>query len=117
MKGSSLILKKKYNYTCICLSLSLQSQLSSLPPLVIPKHLVRTGWRKTEKKKEEEGEREGEGEGEGRTLNQTDQEKSIAKETANLLEVCQFMYIVIHVHTMLVMLALVSQLCSLLSHW
>lgn len=49
--------------------------MSVLAPLVVPKRLVHRGWKKTDKS---EGEVE---------LNQTDQEKGVAKETANLLEV------------------------------
>lgn len=61
---------------------TLQAQLSSLPPLVVPKRLVHKEWR-TEEREEEERVREGE----GVEVNQTDQEKSVVKETANLLEV------------------------------
>ena len=65
---------------------SFQAQLSGLPLLVVPKRLVHKGWRKTEEK---EGEKEREGEG-GVEINQTDQEKSVLKDTACLLEVCPF---------------------------
>lgn len=63
--------------------------MSSLPPLKIPKRLIG-------RRQEEEGRaggREGVGEGEGtegggdENMNQTDQEKSVAKRTAALLEV------------------------------
>ena len=66
-----------YNLCVVYLLLHSQAQLNGLPPLVVPKRLVHRGWRKSE----------GEGEGEGGKLNQTDQQKSIAKDTVNLLEV------------------------------
>lgn len=59
-----------------------QTQLNNLSPLVVPKRLVQGGWKKTDKS--EEG---GEGEAEAGQMNQTDQEKSVAKDTASLLEV------------------------------
>ena len=66
--------------------------MSGLPLLVVPKRLVHKGWRKTKEKKTEEKEREekeGEKEREGGVeINQTDQEKSVLKDTACLLEVC-----------------------------
>lgn len=56
--------------------------MNVLAPLVVPKRLVHRGGKKTDK-----SEGEGEGEVEGGQLNQTDQEKGVAKDTANLLEV------------------------------
>ena len=81
-----------YLYMChmILCSLTLpplQAQLSGLAPLAVPKRLVHRGWRRADKG---EGKGEGVGEGEGHELNQTDQEKSIVKDTANILEVRRF---------------------------
>lgn len=59
-----------------------QTQLNDLSPLVVPKRLVHRGWKKTGKSEED-----GEGEAEAGQLNQTDQEKSVAKDSAGLLEV------------------------------
>ena len=56
----------------------LQAQLGGLAPLVIPKRLLQSRGR------EDKG---GATEGEGREPNQTDQEKTLAKDTANLLQV------------------------------
>ena len=70
-------------------SFHVQAQLLHLPPLVVPKRLIHKGWRTGRREEEEEGEGEGKGKEEGGSsqANQTDQEKSVAKETANLLEV------------------------------
>lgn len=51
---------------------SSQAQLTSLPPLSVPQRLIHA-------RRDEEGE--------GENANQTDQEKSVMKETANLMEV------------------------------
>lgn len=63
-----------------------QAQLDVLSPLVVPKRLVHGGWKKTDKSEED-------GEGEAGQLNQTDQEKSVAKDTASLLEVGDSIYV------------------------
>ena len=60
-----------------------QSQLNSLPPLSVPKRLIHK-WRG--EGRGGEGRRQEEEEG-GEIANQTDQEKSVVKETATLLEV------------------------------
>ena len=57
-------------------SVMLQAQLSGLAPLVVPKRLLHRG----------RGEK-GDGEGESGEFNQTDLEKTLAKDTANLLRV------------------------------
>ena len=57
----------------------IQAQLNSLPPLSIPRRLI-------QRRKEGEEEEEGEG-GEGESANQTDQEKTVVKKTAALVEV------------------------------
>ena len=49
---------------------------------MVPKRLVHKGWRREEREEEERVR-----EGEGVEVNRTDQEKSVVKETANLLEV------------------------------
>ena len=76
-----------------------QAKLRGLAPLVVPKRLIHRGSRKS--RQEEGGGEGGEGEGEGVgvELNQTDQEKSLAKDTANLLEVRDINHITSHNHS------------------
>ena len=57
-----------------------QAQLSSLPPLRVPKRLVAK--RRSDEQQQEEEEKEG-----VQSENQTDQEKSVLKRTAALIEV------------------------------
>ena len=64
-------------------TLLLQAQLSGLAPLVVPKRLLHRG-----RGDRGGGGKEGEGGGGGGVeLNQTDQEKTVAKNTASLLQV------------------------------
>ena len=77
-----------------------QAKLRGLAPLVVPKRLIHRGSRKSRQEEGggEGGEGEGEGVGVGVELNQTDQEKSLAKDTANLLEVRDINHITSHNH-------------------
>lgn len=67
-----------------------QAQMNSLTPLRVPRQLLVKKSRSAKSSRSEEGEEGEEGGGAGsggRTGNQTDQEKTIVKKTASLIEV------------------------------
>ena len=68
-----------HTYIFVLLNVT-QAQLSSLPPLRVPKRLVVK--RRSDEQQQEEEEKEG-----VQSENQTDQEKSVLKRTAALIEV------------------------------
>ena len=70
------IAQLRLQYNVYVFSVMLQAQLSGLAPLVVPKRLLHRG----------RGEK-GDGEGESGEFNQTDLEKTLAKDAANILRV------------------------------
>ena len=81
MKNNNVMFNLMTTHLHLCLSAVAQAQLSSLPPLKVPKRLI------VKKQSEEQQGGEGTEKEAAPTENQTDQEKSVLKRTAALIQV------------------------------